>query len=325
MANTSGARRMLVGNALIFTATLFWGLNVPADKFLIPHWISGADLGVTRIVGSTILIWLTSLFLKMGPVQRKDWWRLICAGVALFAFILLLSISFKYASPIDISIIMIFPPLFVLIIKWLFMHTRAGKLEILGMAIAFAGAVFLILMGASGDKEGNRFIGDIIVFVSCIGYAIYLVLVEGPSKTYRPFNLTRWVNLFASICCIPFLWGMPKDLVYRAPEALPLIILILVVLLPSYVAYLIVPPAVKRIGSDLVAAYQYVLPVIATIGSIAVGLARFEWFQPVAFGIILVGVWLANRGKFKNKDASAVAPGVDAQQHKQQQGEAQQG
>lgn len=307
MNSKSTAGRLLAGNLLIFLSTLFWGLNVPVDKYLVPHWIDGAGLGVVRIVASTVLIWLTSIFLKMKPVDRSDWPRIIGGGVALFVFIIVFSISFKYTSPIDISIILTFPPMLVLLLRWAFQHLKVSKGEFIGMLVAFAGAVFLILMSASGDdREGsNRLVGDLLAFGSCIGYAVYLVLIEGPAKKYKPFNVTRWVQLFSSICCIPFLFHLPHNPVFSAQApALPIILLALVVLLPSYAAYLFVPPAEKRIGSDLVASYQYLLPVIATIASIVAGLARFEWWQPVALVIILVGVYFANRSKLRHQTSS---------------------
>lgn len=298
-------RSFLIGNACIGIATLFWALNVPADKALIPSWISGSQLGVVRIVGAAILVWITSLFVKNARVERRDWLTLAICGVMLFVFLILMSISYKYTSPVDISIIMTTPPLMVMVIRRIFEKVHASRAEWWGMWIAFGGAIFIILMsGSDSDAHArDRLLGDLLMLASCVGYAVYLSMVEGPSKRYKPINLTRWVDLAASICCIPWLFTIADQPVFThvGQAWWPLLLLGLIVLLPSYAAYLFVPPALKHIGSDVVSMYQYLIPIIATIASIAVGLADFHWYQPVSLAIILVGVYIANKAKFTQR------------------------
>lgn len=293
-------RNLLIGNLFIFTATLFWSLNIPADKVMVPQWISGAQLGVVRIVGATVLVWLTSLLVRCDKIDRADWGRLAAAGVALFGFLVVFSMSFRYTSPVDISIILTFPPLMVIGLRALWLHERPSRLELVGIAVAFLGAVFLIFMSSRDAKEGaGHLVGDLLAFASCACYAVYLVIIEKPARKYKPINLTRWVQLVSSACCIPFLFFTFKEPVFQHPDTTSVVLLALIVLLPSYAAYLFVPPSIKRIGSDLEAMYQYLIPIIATIASIAIGIAEFHWFQPVALAVIFVGVYLANRAKFR--------------------------
>lgn len=61
---------------------------------------------------------------------------------------------------------------------------------------------------------------------------------------------------------------------------------------PSFLAYLLVQPAIKYIGSRLVSIYQYLVPVIAVVASLLIGIGHLKWYQPVAIVIILVGMWL---------------------------------
>ena len=61
------------GNLMIFVATLFFGINIPVAKMLIPQWMTAMDLTVFRVVGGCVLMWLASLFVKTASIKRGDW------------------------------------------------------------------------------------------------------------------------------------------------------------------------------------------------------------------------------------------------------------
>jgi drug/metabolite transporter (DMT)-like permease len=292
------ASQMIKGNALIFISTLFFGLNIPALKILIPEWMSAVDVTVARFMGAAILMWITSLFVKNEPIAKNDRWRIfLCGGVALFAFIYLFSLSLKFASPIDVSIILTTPPIIVTALSVIIYKERVSKLEILGIAISFAGAIAVILSQGSSAKGSDNLLGDLIAFAACICYAIYLLGITGPTKRYSPVNLTRWVLLSASIVAIPFAFSFPESKLVTDPQFEPIALIAFVVVFPTYVAYLTVAPAIKLIGSELVSMYQYLVPVIATIACVIMKLDTLHWTQPVAIVIILAGVWITNVGK----------------------------
>ena len=49
----------LLGNGCILLATIFWGINVPATKALIPDFMTAEGMSVVRLVGGAILFWGT--------------------------------------------------------------------------------------------------------------------------------------------------------------------------------------------------------------------------------------------------------------------------
>ncbi|MDE7141937.1 MAG: EamA family transporter, partial [Muribaculaceae bacterium] len=70
-------------------------------------------------------------------------------------------------------------------------------------------------------------------------------------------------------------------------------------------AYFLVQPAIKKIGSELVSLYQYLLPVFATLSAVMMGLDRLKWIQIVAMAVIVGGMILTNRGKRRRVSALA--------------------
>lgn len=288
----------LIGNACILLATIFWGVNVSVTKALIPEWMTADGIAAVRLIGGAVLLWLASLFVRCDRIARGDWSRLVLGGVVgLFLFIYLFVTSLRYGNPIDISIIMTLPPVFVILIGVIFQHRRPSVLEYAGVAVSFAGAVIVILAGQGGKNGSDNMLGDLLAMASTLCYAFYLVILERPSATYRPVTMLRWVFLFAAIPALLLVPGMQDMPIVHTTQAIPWVEIGFILLCPTFLAYFLVQPAIKDIGSELVSLYQYLLPAFATISAVLMGLDKLKWIQVVAMAIIIAGMILTNIGK----------------------------
>lgn len=296
----------LIGNLCILIATIFWGVNVSVTKALIPEWMSAFGIIIVRLIGGCILMWIASLFIKCAKIQKGDWLHLILGGaVGLFLFIFLFILSLKFGNPIDISIIMTLPPVFVILIGVIFLKQHPSWYEYLGVAISFVGAAIVILEGGKGHSGSDNILGDVLAIASTLCYAFYLVILEKPTKTYKPITMLRWVFLFSAIpalALIPFSIHQP---IFHTSKAVPWIEIAFILFCVTFIAYFLVQPAIKNIGSELTSLYQYLLPVFATISAVLMGLDHLKWMQVVAMVIIVIGMIFTNVGKKKRKQQSA--------------------
>lgn len=291
-------KNMMTGNLLALSAAICWGLNAPANKILIPDWISASGVSLARIFGATIVVWLISFFVKNDKIQRSDWKLIIWSAVMMVGFIYGFSLAFNTASAIDIAIILTFQPMLVVLINAIFKHQKVSGLEIVGMLIAFGGALLVILAG--GNIDGGRLIGDLFAVVCSVTYASYLVILEGPSKRYGTISLMKWVFLFTAVLSIPLLFTLPNHMkIITHPEWMPVALILFIILFPTVYCYIVTPPAIKLVGSAILAFYQYLVPVITCIVSILLKIDTFHWYQPVSFVVIVAGVMLANYAKAK--------------------------
>lgn len=289
----------LIGNGCILLATIFWGVNVSFTKALIPQWMSAEGISAVRLIGGCCLFWIASLFVKCERIQRQDWLRLVLGGVVgLFSFIYLFVTSLRYGNAIDISIIMTLPPVFVIVINALFRHQRPRWLEVVGVLISFAGAAVVVLAGGKGTAGSDKLLGDLLAVASTICYALYLIILEKPTKTYKPVTMLRWVFLFAALPALLLLPGMQHEGILQghAPAA-PWLYIGFILFFPTFAAYFLVQPASKRIGSELVSLYQYLLPVFAAISAVIMGIDHLKWIQVIAMAIIIAGMVLTNMAK----------------------------
>ncbi|MCM1369693.1 MAG: DMT family transporter [Candidatus Amulumruptor caecigallinarius] len=292
----------ILGNICMLIAALFWGLNVPITKVLIPDWMTGTGISAVRLIGGCVLFWLVSLFVKKSRIDKSDWWRIILGGVVgLFGFIYLFVKSLSYGNPIDISIIMTLPPMFVILISIIFLHDRPSWTEYAGVIISFIGAVIVIMDGKSGKAGSDDMLGDFLAVASTVCYAFYLVILQKPTQKYPPTSLLRWVFLFAAIPALILVPGMQNEPIVHTSEAIPWLEISFILLCPTFVAYFLVQPAVKSIGSELVSLYQYILPVFATIASVMMKIDTLRTMQVVAMAVIIIGMVLTNIGKKRRK------------------------
>ena len=290
--------KFIAGNACILVATIFWGVNVSFTKALIPQWMTSESISAVRLVGGCLLFWLASLFVRNARIDRADWKLIRLGGViGLFGFIYLFVMSLRYGNPIDISIIMTLPPMFVLLMGVLFRHARPSWIELAGVAVSFVGAVIVILDGNSGKAGSDNLLGDVLAVASCICYAFYLVILEQPTRKYPPVTLLRWVFLFSAIPGAFLAIGFDKLPILHASVAAPWLEIGFILLCPTFIAYFLVQPAIRSIGSELVSLYQYLLPVFATVSAVLMGLDTLRWAQVAAMAVIIAGMVLTNIGK----------------------------
>lgn len=296
------ASSLLIGNLCMLVAAILWGLNVSVTKALyVPEvWMTPHSIVVVRLVGGAILFWLASCFIKCESIQREDWLKVVLGGfVGLFGFIFLFIQSLEFGSAIDISIIMTLPPIFVILIGVIFLKRRPGWMEYTGIIVSFVGAAIVILGGAGHETKASRdpVLGDILAICSTVCYAFYLTILEGPTKKYKPVALLRWIFLFSAIPALFLLKDFGKLPLFHHAPALPWIYICFILIGPTFIAYFLVQPAMKRIGSELVSIYQYLLPVFATVSAIFMIHEKLRWIQVVAMGVIVAGMCFTTFGK----------------------------
>lgn len=286
---------LLSGHLAMFFSTLFFGLNIPVLKFLMPEWLSGVDATFFRVVGATILFWIVSLFVKNDKIEKGDRLLILFSGMfGLFFFLYLFNLGVEYSSPIDISIIMTTPPVLVVIFSSILFKTKISKLKILGVTISLAGALMLILMG-HGEGGTRSLKGNIFGVLSAISYACYLISIKKTSAKYKPITLLRWTFLSCSIMTIPFtLMQVEVAPIWHNAPTEPILLLASVIVFPTFISYLLIPIAVKRIGHELVSMYQYLIPVVATAAAVIMKLDKLHWDQPIAAVIIVLGVYITS-------------------------------
>ena len=292
----------------LFVVNLIYGINYVVAKGLMPEVIQPGAFIVLRIAGAGLLFWCMRIFLP-EKVALADMKRLLlCALFGVVINQLMFFEGLMRTSPLNSSIIMVATPILVLVMSGLLIGERITLLKITGVLIGAAGAIALVLLKPAGASPASSVLGDLFILINAISYAIFLVIVKPLMARYSAVTVMAWCFLFGLVLVIPFGIG---DLLLMEPALLtaPVISAIgFVIVMVTFVAYLLNTWALRIVQPSLVGMYVYVQPLMALtvtwvfmrIGPARIGIpgsydSTLGTAQLVCASAIFLGVYLVGR------------------------------
>lgn len=286
----------------ILAAEICWGLMSPLGKLALDAGMSPYTLSFLRMSGAAILFWLLSLSAPKTHIRLKDFPLIAIAGLMSIAlnqgtYILGLSLT----SPVNGCIISCTMPIWTMIFAYFILKDAIGLKRFLGIVLGVIGAVVLILSGAHANQGGGSIYGDLICIFSQLTVALYLVLFKNFVGRYHIAHLMKWMFFFASLMFLPF---SVEDTIHDLQQGfVPIVWLeaLYVVFFGTFIAYLCFVYAQKRLVPQVCSMFNYCLPVVAMIVSLALELDVFSWVKVGATLLIFVGVGIviSSRGSCK--------------------------
>ena len=280
-------------------ACIFWGLLSPLSKDAMLHGIDSIDIISFRVLGTCIIFWGTSFFVKKEQVPIKD--KFLFAAAAILGLILnqcLFIIGLQLTSPANASIETTATPIITMILSFIILKESVTWKKILGVAIGCTGAVILITTSVKSEngKVGNIW-GDLIVISSQTFYALFLILFTNFTKKYSIITANKWLFLWGTIIIWPFTLQHVYNTDFAAITTTAWLETGFVIIFGTFLGYLIIMKALKTLSPTIVSIYNYVQPIVAVIVSILMGIGIFKFSQGIAILLVFTGVWLTNKAK----------------------------
>ena len=283
----------LLSHGAMLLAMVLFGLMATFSKDAMNLGLTGPQVVAFRICGSAILFWIAALFVPQQQVERRDFPKIALASllgfvVAQGGYIVGLSMT----SPINATIELTIMPIFTLILAAIILRERITSRKALGIAMGCIGAIVLVTMTTSRGDRAADFRGDIMVLLSQLGYALYLTLCSSVIRKYNPFTFNKWTFTFASIVILPLTCGDVLQIDWHALPVRAIAELGYIVVFSTFLTFLLVVYAQRRLSPTTVSSYNYLQPVVAVIASLIMGLAVLQWIHLAAAALIFTGVWL---------------------------------
>ncbi len=234
------------------------------------------------------------------PLTRRDWLGVL--GLGFSGYYLSSFLDFAGLAYVTASLerlILYLNPTLVLLFGWLFFRRRITRWQLGGMAISYCGVMLVfghqLWLDAGGGGVAVAAWGTLLVFLSAISYAIYL-LASG--EFVQRLGSLRLVGLATSVACLfciaQFALLRPLSAATQvAPEVIWLSVLNAT--LCTAVPVLAVMMAIERIGAAMAAQSGMVGP-LSTI-SMSVWLLGEPFTAWLAAGTVLViaGIFVFTR------------------------------
>lgn len=290
----------LIGHAACFTAYGIFGVNIIVCKNLTAGGeISPIAIFCLRSVGAGLLFWLISLFMPRERVAREDYFKIFLASLLGF-FLTQMSflMAIPYVSPTVCSIMSSLSPIYTMLIAAVAIREPITLKKATGVALSFAGIVYIIMSGSVGDGgERSEPIGVALMVVNALAFSLYLGVFKPVIGRYSVITFMKWIFLFSTAMSLP-LAGCElamTDYGSLPPEFLGE--LAFLVLFATFVTYFLIPIGQKRIRPTLVSMYSYVQPIIAIAISIAAGIEALTLGKAVAVLTVFAGVFIVSRSR----------------------------
>ncbi|SHK31661.1 DMT family transporter [Fibrobacter sp. UWEL] len=216
-------------------------------------------------------------------VKKSELPALMILGFLFAACALTLFASFNYMSAGLASTLLFLYPMEVALIMGLFFKEKLTAKVALSIALSLGGVVLLYRGGEGGEALST--VGVLLVFLSSLMYAIYIVVVNKANLKMGSVKLTFYVMLF----CLIFLMGYSVTLGAGVPP-LPANLNqlgwgFMLGLVPSVMSLVFMAKAVKIVGSTPTAIMGALEPLTAVVIGVLV-------FNEVLTGRLVVGIVL---------------------------------
>lgn len=275
----------------ISAVTVLWAGNFTAAKIgtaqLDPWFISAVRIVATAAVYGLLL----------PAEQRRFTWAEVRAvlplgltGIAVnhacFAA------GMKITTPSHSAVIHALIPVFVGVAAWLLLHERFGPSGVLGLLLAVAGALVVVL-GAGREELRGTWAGDLLTTVGIVAFSLYTV--QG-RKVLRTMDSMRAVTLSFGVAA-PFmlpigLWSAATRQDWGTVDGKGWLSLAYMFVAANLVCYRLHIYALKRLKAGQVAAFTTLQPAIGIAFAVAAGVDRLTGSLALGAALALLGTVL---------------------------------
>ena len=295
-------RKKWTGHLAVFTAYLIFGFNIVVCKDLTSEpYISPIGIFLLRSVGAGSIFWLLSLLVPREKVARRDMPGIFLASLLGF---FLTQITFLMAipliSPMESALMSSLSPIYTMLIAAVALREPITAKKVGGVALSFAGIIYLILTGSMGEATAGSTVslwGLLLMVGNALFFSLYLGIFRPLIGRYSVVTFMKWIFLFSTIMALPFGIGdvMATDLAALPPRWVAELLYLIV--MATFVAYFLIPLGQKIIRPTLVSMYSYVQPIVAISISIWLGMDTLSVTKIAATAMVFGGVYIVSRSR----------------------------
>ena len=309
MAFSSVAR----GNIYMIVSKTFSGLNQNALRYLLPKWLNPHAGVLLRLGAGALLFWILGLLTRSEQKTKISWFQrlqLFAVGLFLvFGYMWCLLEGLTYTTPISSSIFISLQPVFTFIICLFLKTERLTISKSIGIALGVGGALTIVLTQKSTDIATNPVLGNMLCLAGAVIYAFYLVLEKFFLKTMSNATMSKWTFFGGSVSAFVMIvftdWEAP--VLTMNLFSTPMLVLLFVLVFPSFISYLLSDMSLKILPATVVALYGELILIVAAIASYILGQDVFDWWQPLAIGLMIAGVYFVEHSEKMTNSLSAIS------------------
>ncbi|MFC5047990.1 DMT family transporter [Aquimarina hainanensis] len=279
----------------LIVLSIVWGSSfILIKKALIG--LSPFQLGALRTLFAAFFLLLIG-FRTIKTIRRELWkWVFLSALLGTFIPAFLFAFAETEIDSAIASVLNSTTPLLTLLLGILVFSFRFHSNQVIGVFVGLLGSMMLIWEGAAVNPHQNYWYAGLVLIASCC-YAINVNIIKKHLSQISPLAIASgsFVLLIIPSCLVLLFSDFFTVSVIEDTRVYTSIGYLLVLsVVGTGVAKVLFNKLVQISSPVFASSVTYMIPVVASIWGIADG-ESFTSLQVMAAGIIILGVYLANR------------------------------
>ncbi len=277
--------------------SLVWGSSfILIKKSLIG--LAPMQLGALRTLFAALFLCLIG-FKSLKTIQASDWkWITISAFAGSFIPAFLFAFAETEIDSGIASILNSTTPLVTLILGVLVFSVQFNKNQFIGVIVGLVGCLALILEGASINPDQNYWYAFLVLCASCC-YAINVNIIKRYMQHISPMAIAVGnfiILVIPALIVLGFSDFFKTEIITNPKVHTSLIYVFILAVVGTGIAKVLFNKLVQMSTPVFASSVTYTIPIIALLWGVMDN-ERFSFYQVLASGIIVLGVYLANRNK----------------------------
>jgi drug/metabolite transporter, DME family len=282
---------------LIAISAIMWGIIAIFVRKLASLGFTPMEIVTIRVVTALLLLGIIGLLKYPGQmkIQIRDGKYFI--GTGIFSIVLFNWCYFTSINQLSLSfavILLYTAPAFVVVLSYLFLKESMDSMKIISVIGTLIGCILIAGINLKETPSMNL-VGILTGLGAGFGYALYTIFGKFALLKYRPFTVTFYTFLVASITLLVFTDLFEKGNILFSKEVI--LYGVGLGLFPTVLAYLFYTKGLERMESSKASIIATVEPVAATLLSVFLFKEDFGVLQFIGTAIILLSVILINLPK----------------------------
>lgn len=206
---------------------------------------------------------------------------------------ILWTLGVKLTTVANASILWTTAPIYVGIFSLLLGWEKLRARLIFGISICFIGVYIVIGKGFGMDFDARYVVGDIIILLASMSWAVFTILSGFLVKAYSILRITALAAMSGFFFMLPVAWWESTQLTLSEVSIKSWLCLGFVALCSNVLGQLFWMIGIGKIGPVKTACYMFLVPLIATFSGVIFLKESLSLFQFMGASLILMGVYLA--------------------------------
>ena len=289
----AATKNVATGLALALLGSIAFSGKAIIVKLAYRHGVDAVTLIMYRMLFALPIFAVMAWWASRGkpPLTRKDWLGVL--GLGLTGYYLASFLDFAGLAYISASLerlILYLNPTLVVMLGWVLYRRSITWGQAVGMLISYCGVV--LVFGHEANLQGtNAAWGTVLVFLSAVSYAIYLVY---SGEMVRRLGSLRLVGLATTVACLlcllQFVVLRPFSAAVVAPEVIWLSVLNATLCTAAPV--LMVMMAIERVGAGMTAQTGMVGPLSTILMGVWILGEPFTVWVAAGTALVITGIFV---------------------------------